>query len=259
MRWLLIIFFISCSTSQLVRNEEDAEVKAAYLDVLQQVYTLKNSDQIIKYDEHLKEVARYDNRIDGKITLIDVYNPQKIMLYLSAPQKIQFLDNQLAELNTLFLDRNLYPDVPIVAMSNNNQIWVWDDVEKQLIKVDEKGNELLKSYRMYDYNLSINSPSRIVEKNNKVYLEEEDTVYVFDNFGKYLSSYTVPSRFTIHYGDHGFRYINDDGELVSVTFPLMEESKVGIELKDKLNIVDVLLGTKHAIEVEKDTLYSISY
>lgn len=166
------------------------EAPLAYFttDKLQQVYIVTPQNEVIKYDKRGKEVFRYNNNRLGHLAKVDVTNPFNILLYYPDYLKVITLDRTLSPVGEFNLIDLGVTNVKAIGLSNDNNIWLFDDLGFRLKKVDQFGKVLLESG---DLSLLLNRgfvPNHIVERNNMVYVNVPDTgVFIFDNFGRYLS------------------------------------------------------------------------
>ncbi|MFT4532890.1 MAG: hypothetical protein ACJA1A_002326 [Saprospiraceae bacterium] len=195
--WILLLTLClpSCITSQkaVVELKLDSQldinekIDQVEIDNLQNIYILTSDDKIIRYDSDLNKKYEYSNGSIGDIVSIDATNPQKILCFIAAFNRILILDNTLAEIKTLDLSTTEFLDVTAVARSNDNRIWIFDPINQVLVKIDNLGNAQFTSNRLSDYNLGNVNPTIIREKENKVVIVDEDLgILIFDNFGQFL-------------------------------------------------------------------------
>jgi hypothetical protein len=73
-----------------------------------------------------------------------------------------------------------------MGLSYDNNIWVFDEYDSKLKKIDEQGNRLSETP---DLRMALNqtiSPQRIINDNGSVYLADTTNgIFVFDNYGTY--------------------------------------------------------------------------
>lgn len=155
------------------------------VDNLDNVYTLNSRNQIRKYNANGDSVAVYnDVKKFGQATLIDVSNPLKIVLYYRDFATVVMLDRFLNAVNTIDLRKSNILQARAVGQSYDNKIWVYDEVENKLKKIDEDGKLLQETP---DFRLLLNaapSPLKIFDENRYVYVYDSLLgVYVFDYYG----------------------------------------------------------------------------
>ncbi|MEL6867531.1 MAG: hypothetical protein AAFP19_24110 [Bacteroidota bacterium] len=161
-----------------------------YSDKLRQSYLVTTENELIKYDVNGQELFRYNNNRLGPLGHVDITNPFNILLYYPEYLSVIILDRTLTETTAFNLfDLNIVTDVPVVASSNDNNIWYYDDLNFRLRKIDRKGKVLQESQNM---SLVLNkrlAPIQIVERNNHIYLNDPAIgILVFDLFGSYLQT-----------------------------------------------------------------------
>lgn len=156
-------------------------------DKLKRIYAVTADNELIQFDSNAKELFRYNNNTLGTLAYIDTANPFNLLLFYPEFQTVIILDRTLsptAELNLLSTEVG---DAAAVALSNNNQLWVYDAANLQLKKLNAKGEVLLSSG---DLSLGLPSPpqaKQIVASADKVYLNDPSLgLIVFNNFGQYL-------------------------------------------------------------------------
>ncbi|MEO1627950.1 MAG: hypothetical protein AAFV25_22565 [Bacteroidota bacterium] len=167
-------------------------------DKLQQCYAISPTNELIKYNREGKELFRYNNNWLGELAIVDATNPFNLFLYYPEYMTVITLDRTLNETSTYnFFDLDL-TDVQAAGMSNDNNIWLYDNIRFTLKKIDRQGNVLLESNNL---NLAIGhsiDPNFLVERNNQVYLNDPELgILVFDNFANYL--HTLPLKSLRHF------------------------------------------------------------
>ena len=139
----------------------------------------------LKYTANGDSVAIYnDIRKFGRATLIDVSNPLKVLLYYRDFATVVMLDRFLNAVNTVDIRKQNIFQAKVIAQSYDNKIWVYDELESKLKKIDEDGKLLQETP---DFRLLLGyapSPYKIFDENKYVYLYDSlKGVYVFDYFG----------------------------------------------------------------------------
>lgn len=155
------------------------------VDNLDNIYLLNSRNQLKKLSSNGDSVAIYnDVKHFGKATLIDVSNPLKVLLYYKNFGTIVVLDRFLNLKNTIDLRNKNILQAKAIGQSYDNKIWVYDEVESKLKKIDEEGKLLLETpdFRLlFDETLS---PQSITDNDLNVYIyDSSKAVYVFDYYG----------------------------------------------------------------------------
>jgi hypothetical protein len=155
------------------------------VDNLDNIYILTSRNQIKKFNANGDSVAVYnDVKKNGQATLIDVSNPLKVLLYYRDFATVVMLDRFLNAVNTIDLRKQNIFQAKAIGQSYDNKIWVYDELENKLKKVDEDGKLLQETP---DFRLLLGvapSPLKIFDENRYVYVYDSiQGVYVFDYFG----------------------------------------------------------------------------
>jgi hypothetical protein len=155
------------------------------VDNLDNIYTLNSRNRVYKYDANGDSVAVYnDVKKFGRATLIDVSNPLKVLLYYKDYSTVVMLDRYLNIRNTIDLRKQNIFQAKAIGQSYDNKIWVYDELENKLKKIDEDGRLLQETS---DFRLLLGqapTPLKIFDENRNVYLYDSlQGIYVFDYYG----------------------------------------------------------------------------
>jgi hypothetical protein len=157
------------------------------IDNLGNLYLVNQNGQVKKLTAAGDSVAVFNNvRQFGKIYLMDVTNPLKLLLYFKDFGTILILDRFLNTRGTVDLRRQQLFQVRAIGQSYDNNIWVFDELENKLKRIGEDGRVLDQST---DFRLlfdSTPSPQFIVDQNRQLYLYDSlKGVYLFDYYGAF--------------------------------------------------------------------------
>ncbi len=163
------------------------------VDNLDNVYVLSSRNRICKFDANGDSVASYnDVKKFGQATLIDVSNPLKVLLYYKDFATIVMLDRYLNIRNSIDLRKQNILQVKAIGQSYDNKIWLYDELENKLKKIDEDGKLLQETP---DFRLLLGqapSPIKIFDENKYVYLYDSlQGVYVFDYYGSLKNNIVI--------------------------------------------------------------------
>jgi hypothetical protein len=166
-------------------NTIKGDIAGFTVDNLDNIYILNSRNQVRKLDANGDSVAAFnDVRKFGKASLIDVSNPLKVLLYYKDFTTIVALDRFLNIRNSTDLRRQNIFQAKAIGQSYDNKIWVYDELENKLKKLDEDGKVLQETP---DFRLLLGqsiSPIKIFDENKYVYLYDSTYgVYVFDYYG----------------------------------------------------------------------------
>ncbi len=143
-----------------------------YSDNLQNLYLVSSStNQIKKLSNNGDSVAVFNNAVRyGKIYSLDVTNPLKVLVYYKSFSTVIVLDRFLATRAIIDLRKLNITQVKAVAQSYDGNIWLYDEGEGKIKKIDENNNVLLESADLrlaFDDSLS---PQKIIDGNGQLYL-----------------------------------------------------------------------------------------
>ncbi len=155
------------------------------VDILGNIYLITVGNQLkkIKYNGDsigvFNDVKKY-----GNPSYIDVSNPLKVLVYYKNFSTVLILDRWLSIRNTInFRKQNIF-SVTAIATSYDNNIWLYDEQDNKLKKIDDDGNLLQESTDLRLLVDSIPSPSNITDSDNLVYMyDRKKGFYIFDYYG----------------------------------------------------------------------------
>jgi len=194
---LLIASGIFCTPSAKAQNDSlfrflkkiDYPISSFTVDNLGELYTINTDNQLKKYNEKgdsigvFNQVTKY-----GKLSYVEAQNPWKTILYYQNFSTIVLLDKYLKVLGSLNLRNQNIFGVKAVTASYDNNIWLYDEQENKLKKVDENGKTLSESV---DFRLlfdTVPTPQKIIDRDGFVYLYDSlKGVYLFDYYGSFKS------------------------------------------------------------------------
>ena len=155
------------------------------VDALENIYLLTAGYQLKKLSPRGDSLAVFNNvRKYGNPSYIDVSNPLKILVYYKSYSTVAVLDRFLTVRNTInFRKENIF-SVKAIATTYDNNIWIFDEQDYKLKKIDDDGKLLQESIDMRLLVDSVPSPSRIIDSDNFVFLyDEAKGFFIFDYYG----------------------------------------------------------------------------
>lgn len=218
-----------------------------YVDNLENFYVQTSLDQLIKLNSNGDSIAAFNNvKRYGNISFVDVTNPLKILIYYKDFTTVITTDRFLTNINTIDLRKaNIY-QVKTIASSYDNNIWMYDELDGMLKKVDDKGNVLFQSTDFRLLFSDLPHIEKIIDNNAQLYLYDSNTGwYIFDYYGtlKTKLPFTqwkdVSVKDKILQGrDSNFLYAYDPSQLILNTYKtnLPESIKI-IQQNNKVYIL----------------------
>ncbi|MGI8582799.1 MAG: hypothetical protein ACR2KX_11400 [Chitinophagaceae bacterium] len=154
---------------------------------LGELYIINSNNQLKKLNQRGDSVGVFNQVTKyGKLSYVDAQNPWKTILFYENFSTIVLLDKYLNVLTNINLRKQNIFGVKTVAPSYDNNIWLFDEQENKLKKIDDAGKVLTETV---DFRLlfdSVPSPVQIVDRDGFVYLYDPGKgVYVFDYYGSF--------------------------------------------------------------------------
>jgi hypothetical protein len=157
------------------------------VDNLGELYVINIDDQLKKFDEKgdsigvFNQVTKY-----GKLSYVEAQNPWKAILFYKNYSTIVLLDKYLNVVSSINLRKQDIFQVNALTTSYDNNIWLYDEQDNKLKKIDDSGNNIFETV---DFRLlfdSVPSPQRIIDSDGFVYLyDPEKGLYIFDYYGSF--------------------------------------------------------------------------
>lgn len=156
-----------------------------YVDNLSNIYLLNAGNQIKKINDKGDSVSVSNGlKRFGDIYSMDVSNALKMIIYYKDFTTIVVLDRFLQNINTIDLRKYGILQAKAVAVSYDNNYWVFDEVENKLKKMDDNGNILLSTPDLRTIFDEPFTPEKIIDYSGYVYLYNKKTgCKIFDYYG----------------------------------------------------------------------------
>lgn len=158
-----------------------------YADNLGNIYIITIANQVRKYDDKGDSVAVFNEvKRYGTIWSMDVTNPLRIIVYYKDFATAVIVDRFLNIRTSIDLRAAGITQVKAVAQSYDNNIWIFDELENKIKKIDEGGKVVFEST---DFRLLFDEavmPDILVDNNKILYLyDKQKGWYLFDYYGAY--------------------------------------------------------------------------
>jgi hypothetical protein len=216
------------ATSFSLINTYQTKANNIAIDNFGSFYAASNNS-VMKFSSDGKFLFRYEEFKYGKIGMVDVNNPMKLLVFYPDFMTVMTMDRFLAPINTYnFFDLG-YQNISAVASSNDGRIWFYDNIEFKLKKIDEGGRVFRESQALNVVLEQAPNPNFMMERDNKVYMNDPNIgILVFDIFGSYektiplkgLSKFQVLQDQIIYFDNHHLNAYNSFTlELKSLSLP----------------------------------------
>ncbi len=155
------------------------------VDNLGYMYLLDESGQLKKVSPKGDSVSVFnDVRRYGKLYSMDVSNPLKVLLFYKDFGTIVVLDRFLNNRLTIDLRKHQLFQVKAIAQSFDNGVWVYDELEGRLKRLDDNGNLIGETVDFRVIFDEAPSPGYISDADRLVYLYDSTMgLFVLDYFG----------------------------------------------------------------------------
>lgn len=191
---LLVVVCLACAGAhaqdtlrlQLLRTLPDS-LQDFEVDNLGKLYLINHRQQLKKLEQNFDSLGVYnDVRQFGKLHSIDVSNPLKVLLYFRDFGTIVVLDRFLNVRTVLDIRKSDILQASAITQSYDNHIWLYDELDNKVKKIDESGRVLLESP---DFRVLFEEPPqpyRLEDHNRFLYAYDSNLgLLVMDYFGAY--------------------------------------------------------------------------
>lgn len=163
----------------------NGEFASFAVDHLDNIYLLSMANQLKKIDAKGDSVAVFNNvRNYGKVSYIDVSNPLRVLLYYKDFSTVVILDRLLNIRSTIDLRQQNVFQAQAVGLSYDNKLWLYDELEHKLKKIDEDGKPLFETPDFRQLFNEAFSFSSIFDHEGFLYMYDlQKGVFVFDYYG----------------------------------------------------------------------------
>ena len=194
---LLICCFLSiqsakCQDSLLVLQRSlPYKIVSFSVNNIGEIFLINQDNQLIKLDNKWDSIGVY-NEISkyGILTYVDAKNPWRTLLYYKDYATIVLLDKYLNEVTKINLRLNNLYQANAINVSYDNNIWLYDEQEQKLKKIDESGKLLSETNDFRQLFSSAPTPVLLKDRDRFVYLYDPTKgLYIFDYYGSFKNKF----------------------------------------------------------------------
>lgn len=197
------------------------------LDPLGQLYTVDARNTVRQYRADGSPGFRYDNNTLGRLSHIDPTNPFSILLFYQDFQTAILLDRTLNEKTRLVLSSLNLLNIELLALSNDNYLWLYDAVDFQLKKITADGQVLLSSDNLSLLLKYDPRPEQLLAVHNRILMNDPQRgVLIFDQFGRYDTTLPVFGAAALQMVDERTLVYTRDGSLYTYDLAALQERPV---------------------------------
>ncbi|MDR3046253.1 MAG: hypothetical protein LBU51_01390 [Bacteroidales bacterium] len=223
-----LFFFLLCSitialNAQPFKVPDNIKEEVIFRDRFGSFYSIKDV-VLSKYDKNGQFLYSYSDPMSGEISSVDVNNPMKIMLFCKEQGIIRFLDNRLAPLSeNIDLYERQYTTISLAAYSSDNNIWLYDQANHNLIAIDLYGKQIAKIHCNFpDFH-----PIQLIEVPNKMLMMQNPKtgIFLFDLWGTYIKTLSIFSSESIYMTNNEIYYKDSEHHWQCYDFLRLQECK----------------------------------
>lgn len=193
------LFFSLCLCGFVAKTDAQSDSAFSFLrsikgnftyfnvDNLDNIYLLTPGNQLKKMDANGDSVGIFnDVKRYGKPGYIDVNNPMKLLLYYPPFSTVVTLDRLLNIRNTINFRKHGIFSVNGITTSYDNNMWLFDERDYKLKKMDEEGKIMQESTDFRQLFDSVPTASQLIDRDNFIYLyDPAKGFYIFDYYGSF--------------------------------------------------------------------------
>lgn len=212
--FILVVVFRSPANAQewMVDSvQHESGLLAIKIDALGNHYVVTEEMQIIKYNPKGTIRNTYNNNRLGSIGRLDVSNPFLILVYYPQYQTAVLLDNNLSESGRIRFSDIGIGNIRSAAVSDDNNLWVFDEGARNIIKVSTNGHILFKGIPCFNFDIDDSRPFEIMQRGGYLYICQPDLpIRIFDIYGKWVKSLLLDNFQAMIYLDKIIYYKADN-------------------------------------------------
>ncbi len=162
-------------------------------DNLGNLYLLSKDNQLKKLNVKGDSMGVFnDVRRYGKLYSINAANPLRTVLYYKDFRTIVVLDRLMNPVNVIDLRKRNMFQVRAIAPSYDNNVWIFDEQESKLRRVDGEGKVISETPDLRLVLQDAPTPVKLFDQNGYVYAyDPERGMYIFDYYGAMKNKLTL--------------------------------------------------------------------
>ncbi len=206
---------------------------------------------IVKGGAQMPRNQEYSTFQYGSISHLDVQNPMALTVFYKSYQAVIQLDNVLAlKFGPLYLDKLGYPQTEWVCTSQLKGIWIYNQANSELIRLDETGQSIVKTGNLAQFYNVFLEPVYMVEYGLKLFVLFKDSgVWIFDRFGARIKKIPFPTTDGILIND---QTIEGCGSRYRYSYHLSTNTLDSVFINTRSE--KFYLGPNHFFEIFKDSV-----
>ena len=212
------IFFILLSLHFITINAQDLsfEFKTTHaleaetfvgVDDFKHIYYINDN---ILYKRTADKTFSYSNIELGKLSMVNIQNPFKIILFYADFNTAILLDNNLNELTQKidFTKETLVNNVMFLTAASQNNLWLYADDNKLHLYNYQLMKELLQTQAITFSNISF-IPENIVSTYKYIWILSKNGILEFNEYGVFIRGHNIKDAEQIFPFQKGFIYVKN--------------------------------------------------
>ena len=192
------------STEFKATYDLDAEVFVG-VDEFKSIYYINEN---ILYKKTAEKLFSYSNVELGKLSMVNIQNPFKIILFYADFNTAIILDNNLNELTQKldFTKETKVNNVSFVTAASQTNLWLYADDNKLHLYNYQLLKEIFQTQPITFYNQSF-LPENIVSTYKYIWILSKNGVLEFNEYGVFIRAYNIKNADHIFPFQKGFIYV----------------------------------------------------
>ena len=174
------------------------------VDEFQNMYFVNNN---ILYKKTSQKTFSYSNVELGKLSMVNIQNPFKVILFYADFNAAIILDNNLNELTQTmdFTKETKVNNVSFVTSASQNNLWLYADDNKLHLYNYQMMKEIFQTQAITFYNRSF-IPKNIVSTYKNIWILSKNGVLEFNEYGIFVKGHNIKEPDQIFPFQKGFIY-----------------------------------------------------
>lgn len=246
---LIIIFFIGCFSYAAAQNSYtliktfpvEGSVFAA--DELKNAFVVNNENNVIKLDSLGTLSAIFSETQYGEVTAIDATNPFQPLVFYKEFNTVISLDLNMTAKQMYKFSAVGLEEVSAICSSYDNTIWVFQQNEQKLKKVNSNYEITQESFEVDKLLGGIIEPNFMIEREKRLFVVDPNRgIFVFDMFGTYFRSYLFDNIKQLQVIDNKMVFFKDENLYV---VDLMTQQEDTIQLPEEVTGIKAVQVTRN--------------
>lgn len=213
----LFILLLCLQFSVMNSQEISTELVASYpletdkfigVDEFKSIYYIQDN---ILYKKTSKKTFSYSNIELGKLSMVNIQNPFKLILFYADFNAAILLDNNLNELTQKldFTKETKVNNALFLTGASQNNIWLYADDNKLHLYNYQLLREILVTQALTFYNFDFTAEN-VVSSYKNLWILSKKGVLEFNEYGVYTKTYNIQNADQLFPYQKGFIYLKDN-------------------------------------------------